>query len=528
MQVLFAVLRRSAGNYGRLALVRKDDDESKWTQLFFAPDEDTVSEMPIEESLAEPDSLASVDYSEMDNGFFSWIHSVFTLSDAKYLAKCGNDAVQYLRFQRHLIIFVSIITVVCIGIILPINFQGDIQGDEMDFGHTTISNLRGSDNRLWVHVVLTILFFPLGIFIMRKFSVNLNIDEQEEVAVSSRTLMISGISDPYCTKDLLIRHFHEAYPEVEIDDVQLAFDVSKLSALDAKRERSRRARLYCENYASKHGAGQQMHPFMCGIMCCCGKSVDALTFYKREEEAYMKMVDDEKARIRTKSIGIAFITFTHLADAKSVLKDHTAKCGCLTSPPSSSLSNLLEPQKWAVRVAPPPEDIYWENLSETHSLFFVRAFLINVVLFVILFFFTSPTYIISQLELFLNFKNFTNSTKINDFIPTLMLWTLTALLPIIVAYSDWIMGHWRRSVENLWIMRKVFFYLLVMVLILPSIGLTSLRAALTFIIHSTSNPDEELNTWSCIFLPDNGAFFVNYIITSALVGTALGNNRGLY
>ena len=27
--------------------------------------------------------------------------------------------------------------------------------------------------------------------------------------------------------------------------------------------------------------------------------------------------------------------------------------------------------------------------------------------------------------------------------------------------------------------------------------------------------------WSCIFLPDNGAFFVNYVITSALVGTAL-------
>ena len=40
--LLFAILRRTAGNYGRLALVRKDDDESKWTQLFFAPDEVNV------------------------------------------------------------------------------------------------------------------------------------------------------------------------------------------------------------------------------------------------------------------------------------------------------------------------------------------------------------------------------------------------------------------------------------------------------------------------------------------------------
>ena len=27
--------------------------------------------------------------------------------------------------------------------------------------------------------------------------------------------------------------------------------------------------------------------------------------------------------------------------------------------------------------------------------------------------------------------------------------------------------------------------------------------------------------WECVFLPDNGAFYVNYVITSALVGTAL-------
>ena len=27
--------------------------------------------------------------------------------------------------------------------------------------------------------------------------------------------------------------------------------------------------------------------------------------------------------------------------------------------------------------------------------------------------------------------------------------------------------------------------------------------------------------WQCIFLPDNGAFFINYVTTSALVGTGL-------
>ena len=41
--MLFSVLRRAAGNYGRLALVRRKDEELantvRWTELFFAPDD---------------------------------------------------------------------------------------------------------------------------------------------------------------------------------------------------------------------------------------------------------------------------------------------------------------------------------------------------------------------------------------------------------------------------------------------------------------------------------------------------------
>jgi len=89
-----------------------------------------------------------------------------------------------------------------------------------------------------------------------------------------------------------------------------------------------------------------------------------------------------------------------------------------------------------------------------------------------------------------------------------------------VAYSDFWLGHWRRSVENLWIMRKVFGYLLFMVLVLPSIGLTTLSAFLVKIIKSKDPANGAIN-WQCIFLPDNGAFFINYVTTSALVGTGL-------
>ncbi len=114
-----------------------------------------------------------------------------------------------------------------------------------------------------------------------------------------------------------------------------------------------------------------------------------------------------------RSIGIAFVTFAQLSDAKQVNKDHHVRFHCISTPPTSTLSNIIQPENWSVRFAPPPEDIYWENLTDTHRLFFVKALLINLLLFVVLFFFTSPAYIISQIELIITFKSFTPSEKVS-------------------------------------------------------------------------------------------------------------------
>lgn len=58
-----------------------------------------------------------------------------------------------------------------------------------------------------------------------------------------------------------------------------------------------------------------------------------------------------------------------------------------------------------------------------------------------------------------------------------------------------------------------------MVLILPSFGLASAQA---FFEYTISNLSGDIKVrWGCIFLPENGAFFVNYVITSAFIGTGL-------
>ena len=72
-----------------------------------------------------------------------------------------------------------------------------------------------------------------------------------------------------------------------------------------------------------------------------------------------------------------------------------------------------------------------------------------------------------------------------------------------------------RSGQNHAIMKKTFWYLLFMVIILPTFGFTSAQAYIDFLIKNN-----QLN-WECIFLPDSGAFFVNYVITSAMIGSGL-------
>ncbi|PSN32304.1 CSC1-like protein 2 [Blattella germanica] len=484
--LLFAILRKRAWNYGRIALVQKT--EEKWTQLFYGTMDEVVG-------ASEVDSVTSLDSSiHMDRGFCSWLAAIFRIKDENILLKCGPDAVQYLSFQRHIIVYMLIMMFVSLTIVLPINFQGELQGDERTFGHTTLSNLDPNSPYLWTHVTLAILFLPLGIVIMRRFSVTIKFDEQETNV--SRTLMITKIPSKNCDSADLHRHF---------------------------REKVYQAKLYCENYLKSTGMRLDMRPYACGNVCgCCDlfgcPTVDAIEYYAEEEARLRSQVDTERADALKKPVGIAFITLVSVEAAQKVYDDHKPSCKCSNNPPSSSVSRQLEPHNWQVKFAPSPKDIYWENLSIPSNYWYIKAVLVNFFLFLVLFFLTTPAIVVNFLDT-MKVENELEkmSPVLSEFLPTLLLWTVAALLPVLVSYSDQWLSHWTRSEQNHSIMQKTFFFLLFMVLILPSLGLTSAQAFVDWTIHARN----QTYRWECLFLPDKGAFFVNYVTTSAFIGTAL-------
>jgi hypothetical protein len=109
---------------------------------------------------------------------------------------------------------------------------------------------------------------------------------------------------------------------------------------------------------------------------------------------------------------------------------------------------------------------------------------------------------------------------------TILLWIFSILMPALVALSDSCTGYWQKSQEHLRTVRKQLGYLLLMVIVLPLTVLTSLRGIVEAIILESKGIPAFI--WGCIYIPDGGAFYINYVITGTFIGggcQALANSR---
>lgn len=436
--------------------------------------------------------------SVVDSGFFSWIKATWKLRRDQILRHSGPDACHYLSFQQHLIIVMGIITFVSIVIILPINFGlGTLSGDINSFSHTTIANLDPDSNWMWVHTVFAILFVPLVVFVMRRSS-----GRNAFKITPTRTVMMTEVEKPDCNRNTIQNYLQQIFPDVEIRDVQLAYNIKKLSETAKEYEKVIEARIYCEQHR-----GIKVKP-----SCITCDTIDALEFYKSEEQRLCGEVARMKSAALNDPLGIAFVTVSSTTVAKQMIAHFK---------PSTQVKD------WNLTYAPAPGDIFWENLTNDSAKWYFRWIVVNSIMFMFLFFLTTPAYVVQiMVNLARAQSNSTDpdnvpssSPLITEFLPTLLLWSLTALMPIVVAYSESFLHHWTRSSENYAIMTKTFGYLLFMILILPSLGFLT---ASTFIEWSLSLVNNTGTVrFECIFLPDRGAFFVNYIITMCFIGTAL-------
>ena len=80
---------------------------------------------------------------------------------------------------------------------------------------------------------------------------------------------------------------------------------------------------------------------------------------------------------------------------------------------------------------------------QTFRFLIIKKIIINFCLFLVTFFLTTPEYLVSQTDYIVTFfgEELQLPSWIVDFLPTLMLWSFTALMPLLVAWSDRLLGN---------------------------------------------------------------------------------------
>uniref|UniRef100_A0A8C2Z3E2 Transmembrane protein 63B n=1 Tax=Cyclopterus lumpus TaxID=8103 RepID=A0A8C2Z3E2_CYCLU len=485
---VFSILRKVAWDYGRLALVT--DADRRIGQ--------------------RSERVASAMHSETDNGFCSWLTAIFRIKDEEIREKCGEDAVHYLSFQRHIIGLLVVVGVLSVGIVLPVNFSGDLLDEHGSI--EMIDPCISRTNLLWLHTSFAFMYLLLTVYSMRRHTSKMHYKED----------------------DLVRGHQQEvnkhAYENCTVLEARICYNVAKLMSLNGERKKTERSKKFFTDLMAKEHVPTMINPKPCGHLCCCAitgcEEEEAVSYYTKTESKLKEEYRKEKEKVHTKPLGMAFVTFQNESMTAIILKDFNAcqvqGCRCRQEPRSSQFSEALHVYNWSVSYAPDPQNVRWEHLSLGGISWWIRCFIINCILFLLLFFLTTPAIIISTMDKFNVTKpvEYLNNPIVTQFFPTLLLWAFSALLPTIVYYSAFFEAHWTRSGENRTTMHKCYTFLIFMVLLLPSLGLSSLDVFFRWLFDKKFL-DEATVRFECVFLPDNGAFFVNYVIASAFIGNAM-------
>lgn len=347
---------------------------------------------------------------------------------------------------------------------------------------------------------------------------------------SNRTLFISDIPINLARRRHLVSWFGINFPDVSIEGIQHIYETEKLEHLYTEYVNLTNAAKYCEEYLDKNNVEISIRPFFLGrtCVCCCYQcpEIDGLTYYRRKamlieaelEKLFKKTVDNPSGSI--------FITFKTDKMAKTVY-NALRGCQCCAYLPTQIIFNIFRKDdgmgswRWQVHYAPDPDDVNWMDISSSPSMVWLRFSLMNILLFIIFGFMTTPPIIFSLIH-YLPYDTLeewatSNFPFLAKYLSSLLLIIASSALPSIVTLAAVYLPYNTISEMNHSIMWHSYFFLVLMVLILPSLGFTTASE----VINSWLSDNQTKFNWHCLFPVDDGAFFINYVLQAALIGNAV-------
>lgn len=479
-----------------------------------------------------------------------WLQSIY--GDRKLITKSlidnGShpDASQYLLFQQYIIYFLAILSLFCILVILPVNLQGTEFDTTQGFARTTIINLPENSPFYWIHVIGASVISLVGIFMMHRFSRAIKLDEEQ---ITRKTLLIRRIPKDKRTKQHIADYFNKAVPTSIIEGIQPVYNVRNLTPLTNELTNLVNARCYCVEYLELKGKRLKIRPasfgeFGCLCGCCeCCRKVDGIEYYIKQEDDLKEKINAEMTKSLAHPTGGFFITFQDEKMAQEAFvhirkKQEQVLAFC---PFSNTLTQLttwlqrmlnlsrnrqdeIEVARWLVSYAPYPDDINWCDITVNLRMQWVRSIVNNLLLFVLFVFISTPLVILNasdslKLSNLIGWLRYFLPSEIGSKVPELVgpfiLIIAASALPAIVTLACQYIAYVSTSAKNHAIMWKVYLFLVLMVIIWPSLGSASLKIFLIKMLNRGDFP------WNCLFPVNIGSFFVNYTIQNAFIGNIM-------
>lgn len=194
--------------------------------------------------------------------------------------------------------------------------------------------------------------------------------------------------------------------------------------------------------------------------------------------------------------------------------------------------------RWHMSAAPEPDDIDWNAVSYPFGKRTAVVLLVNLVILVLLFLFTSPVAVTSAISNSTSYSSDAAKSlsdivaSVSDaveafspqmakmmvtYIPTLILVMINAVLLNVLRIAGRIQPIATDSAKERMILRTAAVYLVFNTVCVPSLAFVSIDAVMLYLRER----GEVLDMLGTLFLHNSGIFYVNYVLQRCFLGTAI-------
>ncbi|KAF8947459.1 hypothetical protein BGZ47_009085 [Haplosporangium gracile] len=483
---------------------------------------------------------------ELAGGLLKWIKASIRVHDNMLVDRIGLDAYMFLRFLRMCAILFSAFTLIGIPILIPLNVIGGLDSQppapgeppresKSSLNRLAIGNIVVSW-RLWFHLALTVLFSGATVYMlwmeMQEYTRRRHaylMSEKHARTPQSTTILVTAIPRGLNTEKALFEIFNR-FPG-GVRSIWLNKNPSELIKLCEERDKialkleSAEYNYVQSAYGKKNkkdvDTKEPVRPMgRTSAVPLVGPKVDLIEFYSQRLSELNQLIAKGRKAGASSTLNSAFIRFHNQFAAHSAVQT-------VVHPTPFRMAPMF------VEVS--PLDVVWEHLNLDTVTKKVRHIIATAAASALILLWSIPVLFVTgianldSLIALLPFLKFLNDLPkaivgiIQGILPPLFLAILMALLPIILTAMSRFEGHVRHSTITLAVMKKYYFFLIVNVLLLTSLG-NGVIPTLQKLIKPAGgeiqfSPMEVISILAST-LPAASTFFITYALLQGLTGPA--------